>query len=253
MSDDSYSSAHEAIRAGKLGPVSHAQIDYVRNYPDDEGPWRTGVKPDAPKPPDLDWNAWLGPAPKIPWSAPRYFEWRNYKDYSGGVATDLFVHRLTRILKACGLTYPTHVVGMGGIYLWPDGRELPDTFEMTVEYPAVEGITPGMAVHVLGTMGNGHGIEHCIRGKHATLIFTGDGWQIVEEGSGKVIETHKKTGAEDVRPHHKNHHAAIRNGTPLNCPPELGLYAVVAVGMANQSWFERRMLSWDAEKGAVVV
>ncbi|MDA2924443.1 Gfo/Idh/MocA family oxidoreductase [Acidobacteria bacterium AH-259-L09] len=251
MSDDSYSSAYEAVRAGKLGPVIEAQIDYVRNYPADSGPWRTGVKPHIRKPPDLDWEGWLGPAPKRPWSASRYYEWRAYKDYSGGIATDLFIHRITRILKACGLTYPSRVVGMGGIYLWTDGRELPDNLEMLAEYPAVGGITPGMTLHVLGTMGNRHGIEHCIRGHRATLIFTPEGWKIVEQGSNEVLETHQKTGGEDVSLHHKNHHAAIRDGVPLACPPELGMYGVVVVGMANESWFQKKMLAWDSQRNTV--
>ena len=65
MSDDSYSSANQAIREGKLGRVVQAQMEYVRNYPANKGPWRTGVRPNAPKPPDLDWERWLGPAPLL--------------------------------------------------------------------------------------------------------------------------------------------------------------------------------------------
>jgi hypothetical protein len=136
---------------------------------------------------------------------------------------------------------------MGGIYLWPDGRELPDNFEMIAEYPAVENITPGMTVHVLGTMANRHRIEHCIRGHKATLIFIRkQGWQIVEEGSGKVLETYNKKGAEEVGEHHKNLHAAIRHGASLNCPVELGLYGLTPVRMANLSWFEKKMFVWDS-------
>ncbi|MFQ5738387.1 MAG: Gfo/Idh/MocA family oxidoreductase [Acidobacteriota bacterium] len=245
MSDDSYSSANRAIREGKLGPVVEAQIDYVRNYSADRGPWRTGVDPNLPKPSDLDWEAWLGPAPKRPWSPPRFFEWRNYRDYSGGIATDLFIHRLTRLLKACSLKYPTRVTGMGGIYMWNDGRDLPDNFEMLAEYPAVEGITPGMTVHLLGTMANAHPNPHLIRGKNASLVFEKTGWRILEERTGEVLAVHKKTGAEDVTLHHRNLQGAIRSGAPLRCPAELGVYGLTAVSGANQSWFEKRMLTWD--------
>lgn len=244
MSDDSYASAYEAIRSGKLGPVVQAQIDYVRNYPIDRGPWRKEINADAPKPDDLNWDEWLGSAPRRPWSAARYYEWRNYRDYSGGIATDLWVHRITRILKGCGLGYPSRVAAFGGIYLWPDGRELPDNMEMIAEFPAVEGITPGMTLHVLGTMGNNRPIEHCIRGHAATLLFTKEGWDIVDQESGKVMETHKKTGAENISLHHRNHHAAIRTGAALACPPELGLYGVVSANLANESWFQGKVMTW---------
>ena len=243
MSDDSYSSAHEAIKAGKLGPVIEAQIDYVRRYTT-LGPWRYGVDPNLPKPDDLDWEMWLGPAPKRPWSAVRFFEWRNYRDYSGGITTDLFIHRLTRILRAVGLTFPVRVVGMGGIYLWDDGRDLPDNMEMLLEYPAVSGISPGMTVHILGTMGNGRGNDHVIRGNDASLVFTRTGWDIVDPG-GAVIEQHLKTGAEDVTLHHQNLQAAIRGEEALKCDAEMGLYGVVAVNGGNDSWFEKKMMNWD--------
>ena len=115
-SDDSYEAAGRAIRAGKLGPVVQAQVGYVRNYPRERGPWRTGVRADLPRPSGPGLEAWLGTAKKRPWDPKRFFEWRCYRDYSGGISTDLFVHRLTRILKACSLTYPSRVTGMGGIY-----------------------------------------------------------------------------------------------------------------------------------------
>ena len=245
MSDDSYESAGAAIRAGKLGPVIQAQIDYVRNYTADLGPWRTGVDPDLPLPSDMNWNSWLGHAKKRPWSPNRYFEWRCYSDYSGGIATDLFIHRLTRLLKACQLTYPTRVSGMGGIYLWDDGRDLPDNMEVLLEYPAVQGITPGMTVHLLGTMANRTQNKHIIRGKAASLIFSREGWEIVDETTGEVSETHQKSGAESIPLHHSNLHAAIRDNQELHCPAELGAYGITAVDGANQSWLQHRMLEWD--------
>ncbi len=249
MSDDSYETAGRAIRAGKLGTVVEAQVDYVRNHPPDRGPWRTGVSPDLPRPSDLDWETWLGPAPGRPWDPRRFFEWRCYQDYSGGISTDLFVHRLTRVLKACGLTYPSRVTGMGGIYVWDDGRELPDNFEVLLEYPALEGVTNGMTVHILGTMANSNGNRHVIRGKDASLVFSSTGWEIVSESDREVLETHEKSGAEDIALHHGNLQGAIRNDEELHCPVELGVYGVTAVRGANQSWFSHRMLEWnDADK-----
>ena len=254
MADDSYSSARTAIEAGKIGNVVQAQVDYVRYYSPSLGPWRKkGITDDMEQPSDLDWNAWLKPARKRPWNPHHYYEWRNYSPYSGGIATDLFIHRVTRILKACNLTFPTRAVGMGGITIWPDGRDLPDNFEMLLEYPAIEGITKGMTVYTLGTMANKHSNRHCIRGDKATLYFTGKGWEIKDQQSGEIVETHTKTGGEDVTPHHKNHHAAIREDAELNCPAELGMYGVACVRMANLSWFKRKMIEWNPKRGKATV
>jgi len=245
MSDDSYSSAAKAIKEGVIGQVVQAQIEYVRRY-GSQGPWRKpGLDGKMPKPADLDWQTWLGSAAKIDWNPHHYFEWRNYAAYSGGIATDLFIHRITRIIRACGLMYPRRTVGMGGIWQWPDGRDLPDNFEMICEYPE------GMTVYVLGTMSNRVGIDHLIRGYRGTLYFTGEGW-VAKDKDGKVLAEHKKTGGERIDLHHTNLHNHLRNGEPLNCPVELGMAGVVAVCMANDSWRSGQMMGWDEKNERMV-
>lgn len=244
MSDDSYASAAKAIEKGVIGKVVQAQIEYVRRY-DKQGPWREpGLADNRPQPADLNWEAWLGHAPKIDWNPHHYFEWRNYSDYSGGIATDLFIHRITRIMKACNLLYPRRVVGMGGIWQWPDGRDLPDNFEMICEYPR------GMTVYVLGTMSNRVKIDHLIRGYRGTLYFTPTGW-VAKDKDDKVLDMHQKTGGEDIHLHHTNLHNHLRSGVPLNCPVELGLAGVVAVNMANESWRTSTMIGWDSKAEAM--
>jgi hypothetical protein len=166
--------------------------------------------------------------------------------YSGGVATDLFIHRITRILKACNLTYPRRVVGMGGIWQWPDGRDLPDNFEMIAEYPR------GMTVYVLGTQSNRTGVDHVIRGYRGTLQFTHDGWTAKSKDGKDLVPPFVKKGREDIHLHHTNLHNHLRNGEPLNCPAELGLAGVVAVCMANESWRTGRMMGWDESKQKAV-
>ncbi len=244
MSDDSYISAREAIDGGMLGQVVQAQIEYVRRY--NQGPWRKPTLDEKmAKPDDLNWNDWLGHAPKKEWDPHHYFEWRNYSRYSGGVATDLFIHRITRIMKACNLLYPTRVVGMGGIWQWPDGRDLPDNFEMICEYPR------GMTVYVLGTMSNRVPIDHLIRGYRGTMTFNNEGW-IAKDKDGKVLGEHKKTGGENIGLHHTNLHDAIRNDAELNCPAPLGLAGVAAVTMANESWRSGQMMAWDEKTRSAV-
>ena len=134
MSDESYEVAGRYIREGVLGKVVMAQIDYSRNYTDDF--WAYDIDPDANPRTNLDWAAWQGPAPKRPWDPRRFFQWRRYWDYSGGIATDLFIHRVTRIIKAAGLTFPDRVVASGGTWQFTRSvAQIPDTFNMLCDYP----------------------------------------------------------------------------------------------------------------------
>ena len=251
-SDDKYEVAHEYIASGKLGQLIQIQSSYVRRYPPNKGPWRTGHTSDEPKPPDLDWGFWLGPARKRPWDARRFWDWRNYWDYSGGIGTDLFVHRATELIKACSLEEPVRAVGMGGIFMWDDGRELPDNFEMIAEYPG------GPTFYILGTMANDHGIDTVIRGYEGTMVFEGNGFNVYPirkpKQEYKPIFSHQSTRPGNVIEHHKNHHAAMRAGKPdlCICPAILGHYGVMAVNMANESYRRRAMIAWDPKRRRMV-
>ena len=253
-SSDAYSSAAKAIEGGVLGLVVQAQVSYVRRY-GEQGPWRDpDLADDLPKPADLDWPAWLGGAPAVPWNPHHYFEWRCYSAYSGGVATDLFIHRLTRMLVACGLTFPDRVVGMGGVRQWPDGRDLPDNFEMILNYPTGLSAPEGMTVYCLGTQSNRVAIDHQIRGYRGTLTFTGEGntggpagW-VARDKDGEVLAEHVATGGEDISLHHANLHAHLRDpSVPLNCPVELGVYGITACALANESWRTGKTLAYDPD------
>ena len=170
------------------------------------------------------------------------------------MATDLFIHRLTRILVACGLTFPDRVVGMGGVRQWPDGRDLPDNFEMILNYPTAPSAPGGMTVYCLGTQSNRVAIAHEIRGYRGTLTFTGEGnvdgpagW-VARDKDGAVLAEHTATGGEDVSLHHANLHAHLRDSSvKLNCPIELGAYGITACALANESWRTGRTLAYDPD------
>ncbi len=259
MSDDSYETANKMIEDGALGKVVMAHIDYSRNYVDDF--WSNPIDPDARPGVNLDWEAWLGPAPKRPWDPRRYFEWRRYWDYSGGIATDLFIHRITRIIKSLGLTFPDYVVATGGTWNFVDSiAEIPDTFNIMLDYPEKT------TVLVASSLANDIPIRHVIRGHKATLEFTNSGFTITPQkatneavisGTGEKVKgagvfTHKKTGAEDVTLHHRNLLGAIRENKMLKCDSMLGLYGVVACTMGVQSFRNRKYLKWDVENKTVI-
>jgi predicted dehydrogenase len=260
MSDDSYETAHRYILDGALGDVVMAHIDYSRNYAGDDF-WAYAVDPDAKPGVNLDWDAWLGPAPKVSWDPLRYFQWRKYWDYSGGIATDLFIHRISRIIKAVGLSFPSRVVASGGLWHYENTKgEIPDTFNMMVDYPE------GMTTLVVSSLANDTPIRHLIRGNNATLEFTREGFTITPQegstqsvitGTGEVLDQdhvikHVKSGAEDITLHHRNLLNAIRKGEALKCDQNFAYYGVVACMMGVQSFREKAYLAWDAENEKVV-
>jgi predicted dehydrogenase len=251
MSDESYAVAYEHVKSGELGNIVLAQIDYSRNYhgdfwAGDDYPIDADAKPGV----NLNWEAWLGPAPKRPWDAERYFRWRRYWDYSGGIASDLFIHRATRLLKALNLSFPDYVVATGGKFEYKDSlAEIPDTFNVLADYPG------GPTMQLISSMGNDTPVDHLIRGHHATLYFTRTGFTIKpQKGFEKDMQpiTYEKKGAEDLTLHHRNLQAAIRDNQPLNCDSMLGLYGVVVCDMAVESFRKRQYLKWDKEKSMAV-
>lgn len=259
MSDDSYETAHEMIQEGLLGKVVMAHIDYSRNYSVDF--WKKEIDPQIKPGVNFDWEAWLGPAPKRPWDPRRYFEWRRYWDYSGGIATDLFIHRVTRIIRSLGLYYPDYVVATGGKWNFTKSvAEIPDTFNMMMDYPEK------LSVVMVSSLANDTPVRHVIRGHKATLEFNSKGFTITPQeatssdvisGTGESNEAqnqfvHLKTGAEDVLLHHRNLQNAIRKNEPLKCDQNLGLYGVVACMMGVHSLRQRKYLKWDAHQKHIV-
>ena len=217
MSDDSYETAQKFVKDGALGKVVLAQIDYSRNYQDDF--WEYPVDADAHPGVNLDWKAWLGSAPKRPFDQDRYFSWRRYWDYSSGIASDLFIHRVTRIIKALDLGFPEFGVGAGGKFEFTkSSAEIPDTFNILLDYPG------GPTVQLISSMANGTAVPHLLRGHKATLEFTKTGFTIRPEDGGAEI-VHQKSGAEALDLHHRNLMNAIRKGEPLKCDVNLDIAA----------------------------
>ena len=248
MSDESYQEANKYVKDGALGKIVLAQIDYSRNHTADM--WDYAIDPDAKPGVNLDWITWQGKTKKRQWDPYRYFRWRLYWDYSGGIASDLYIHRVTRIIKACGLTFPEYVAATGGRFQFTDGKgEVPDTFNVLLDYPG------GPTVQLISSMANDTAVQHLMRGHKATLEFTRTGFEIrPQRDFAKEAKpaTFKKKGAEDVSLHHKNLQAAIRRNAPLNCDSMLGYYGVVACDMAVDSFRRRKYLRWDKAKERAV-
>lgn len=140
VSSETQNKARELIQAGRLGRVTMIRAAYNRNTA--SGAWIYPIPPDA-SPSTVDWEMFLGTAPKRPYSAERFFRWRCYKDYSGGIATDLFVHLCTTIHYLMNARMPSRVMAMGQLWRWKESRDVPDTLNAVLEYP--EGFTVNLS------------------------------------------------------------------------------------------------------------
>src|SRR5947209_9697364 len=118
-----YAKARELFRAGAIGELNLVEAWINRNS--SMGAWQYSIPPDA-SPQTIDWDRFLGNAPKRPFEPVRLFRWRNYRDYGTGIAGDLFVHQFSGIHFVMDSIGPQRVCASGGTYFWKDGRDVPD-------------------------------------------------------------------------------------------------------------------------------
>ena len=127
-----YAKAKELIEQGAIGEVHTVEGSMGRNSPN--GAWQYPPPPDL-SPQNLDWEAWLGTSPKIPFNPTRFACWRCWQDYGSGVAGDLMVHLLTGIHYVGGVTQPPQrAQATGGIFRFKDGRDVPDVHHVLYDY-----------------------------------------------------------------------------------------------------------------------
>ncbi len=262
-SSDQWWQARRVIQNGMIGKLIMSQGSYHRNS--ERGEWNYRIDPAAgPKATGddyIDWEMWLGPAPKRPFDADRFFRFRKYWDYSGGIATDLFYHVVAPLQICWGeAQFPHRVVGTGGIYVFDDGREVPDTFMLTADYPK------GHSLVLSSSMTNDTHIPGLIRGHEGTITMVPDGRfegrveyitvtpqaiakQRFKERYG-TIEV--KIESEPRENHMENFLRCVRLREKPVLDADTAYKAMVPIGMSVQSYREGRMLYWDANHERVI-
>lgn len=254
-SEDFYWQARKFIESGGIGKVVFAQCDYSRNSaggPDDRGgEWNYHIDADASDDPAagdayIDWQQWLGSAPKRPFSLARFFQFRKYWDYSGGIATDLMYHLIAPLTIALGASAPERVSAGGGIFVQHDDREVPDTFLVTLDYPE------DFTVMLTSSMANRQSNPVMIRGHRGTIRLHDDGLQVTAEDEFKEWFKERYGETEIIVPfevredHMTNWLNAIRSRGPVHCDPETAYRAMAAVKMSCDSWQRDEIIFWDA-------
>jgi predicted dehydrogenase len=232
--------------------VLWAQATYSRNSI--WGEWNYEIDPGVTAE-DVDWKNFLGSAPKRPFDPDRYFRWRKYWDYSGGIATDLFYHYLSPLRQIMGIEFPTRVTGSGGIYVHKD-REVPDTYATTIEYAnnyctMSASMANGAANQYFGTVIYGH--EGTITFDRNVVIVEPE-WQFRD----KFIAA---TGAEkmylEVPPHDMqaahmdNFLDCVRSREQPVFNAEFGYKIMTAIKLGVDSYRQGKVMVWDAEREQV--
>jgi predicted dehydrogenase len=256
---DHFWKAKKAIDDGLIGQVVWASGGFGRNSTARGGEWNYKIDPDATER-TLDWNAFLGSAPARPFDPARYFRWRKYWDYSGGIATDLFYHTMAPLLLATGPDFPVRVTASGGIYVQKD-REVPDTFFMNVDYPA-------RTMQLACSVTSGVGAPLVIHGSEATLFVAQDS-EAFDNTTIEVVPDRdykdafvQKTGSESLKigvkpfvrgehPHMDNFLECVRSRQDPHLSAELGYKAMAAIGMGVQAYRQGKVMEFDRERQAV--
>ena len=158
--------AAQLIKSGRLGQVTLVEGRIHRNSA--TGAWYYPIPPDA-SPATVDWKTFLGAAPARDFDLRRFFQWRLFWDYSGGLPTDLFVHLVTAVHQLMGVQEPESVVAFGDIYHWKNYREVPDQMTAMVRYDE------GFVLQLTSTAMNNHpGPILRFYGSEGTLEYSGD-------------------------------------------------------------------------------
>jgi predicted dehydrogenase len=249
-----YLKAREIYQSGQLGKVKAVRAFWYRNSLPADPAWRYAIPADA-SPSTCRWEQFLGPAAKRPFDPKRMFQWRLYWDYSQGIATDLMTHQLDIIHYITGETAPKTIVANGGIYSWPDGREVPDNWHTIFQY----GNEPdGFMVQYSSMFSNSkfqygeqflgsEGTLECVERK--TLLYTPEAVYAKKYPERKPITMN----ATDLNPkdsvllHLENWAECVANRDPkTTCPVPVAETAATPCHLAIDSFRAHRQVTWNA-------
>jgi len=233
------------LKSGKLGRIRATK---AWSFVDWKGP--VPKVPDSPVPEGVDYNMWLGMAPKRPFNKNRFhFTWRWYWEYGNGLMTDWGVHLIDYILYGMGKSIPDSVMAIGGKYAYPeDDMVTPDTmtavydfkdFTMTWEH------TIGIG---LGNWKRPHGMAYT--GENGTLVLDRNGWEVFPEKQRIEAVPLQKNVGSGLDLHVTNFLDCIRDNTPqkLKAGIDVGRDVALVAQMGNIAYRSGEKVFWDNNK-----
>jgi predicted dehydrogenase len=241
------------IKEGKVGKVTSVDSWMSRNTPEGKGQWVRPVPSDC-DPDHVNWDVFLDGRKEPKFDANKFINWRLFWEFSGGNVTENMVHQIAWIISALDLDLPNAAVMTGGVFSEKDGRQVPDTMLVSLEYPdmlvnwqsSFSNSRYGLGEHILGDKGT---IQHVagstdmVSGKSSTSID-----YLPEKINNPNGQPEK--GESKTTDHMANWFECIRDRKQPNAPVEIGYKSAIAAHMANLAYRQKKRITLDEAMAA---
>ena len=286
-----FQQARDIVKKDIIGKITLIETSTNRNTAD--GAWIRHLESNGnPKPGDeksIDWEQFLGNAPKVPFSIERYYNWTKYFDYDTGLLGQLFTHEYDSVNQLLHIGIPKSVISSGGIYYWKDGRDMADTLQCAFEYPEHD-----LTLLYSGCLANSQSRGRTFMGHDATMVL-GSSISITVDGDSTRYKEQIKAGLMDpstpmvsfnpnsgsidaVSSATEKYYAArgltttningvnvdvtylnvrewidcIRTGKTPTVNIERAFEEAVTLIMAHKSYVEKRRVEWDPDRRMII-
>ena len=234
--------ARQMIKEGWLGKITSVESWMSRNTPRGKGQWVRPVPHDCTAQ-NVNWPAFLNGRPDRPFDGYKLINWRLFWEFSGGNCAENLVHQISWIISVLDLPVPDAAYMSGGVFSEKDGREVPDTIAITLDYPK------DIVVTWQSTFSNKHyEMSNRILGSDGTLEYHfEEPIQYWPEKTNRPDGESRK-GATHNQNHMQNWIDCVRKRATPNAPPDIGYRSAIAVHMANLSYRNRKRITFEEAK-----
>ncbi|MCK5134801.1 MAG: Gfo/Idh/MocA family oxidoreductase [Bacteroidales bacterium] len=280
--------AKQLYEDGAIGQI--VMLDMFNDRYSAEGAWQYPIPADA-NPDTIDFDTFLGHAPRVPYELVRFFRWRNYQDYGTGVAGDLFVHAFSTLNFILSSNGPNKALSTGGLRYWKDGRDVPDVTMTLYDYPEtkthaafnaafrvnfIAGNGGGGGFRLVGTEGEMQVSSNSVKlirskldmkpGDYALIAYTEEiqkkirakydqinaGERSSDLNIGETIYEAPTDYKGSHYDHFYNFFQGIRGEKKIIEDPTFGLRAAGAALLANESYNQGKPVKWDPESMSLI-
>jgi predicted dehydrogenase len=227
----------EVIKSGALGKIHRVDCALASTA-------TIGRQPDSTPPPELDYDFWLGPAPKRPYNPLRsHFTYRYFWDYSGGALIDFWCHYTDVVHWALGLGAPQTVSAAGGRWTADDLAETPDIIDVVCQYP---NLLLTWSVHPNGRPGFDHmGSSVIFEGSAATLVTNYNRFEVYVKGKREEAFKPPAPSIPESPGHIREFLDAVKSRKRTSCDIEYGHLVTKGGLLANIAYRIGERLTWD--------